>query len=124
MLARRIALPVILAVSLFGITATAVTAASGHHAPVVQCQEDDPCWDCHSLGNRVCGPANDTERADAWKVWDYSDGPRHLTVDPSRAFRVEYVGNALDWPRDLTESEVALPGKDNRWYVFRADYTK
>lgn len=20
------------------------------------CQEDEPCWDCHTMGNRVCGP--------------------------------------------------------------------
>lgn len=27
--------------------------------PVVEvpaCQEDDPCWDCETMGNRVCGP--------------------------------------------------------------------
>lgn len=22
----------------------------------VQCQEDEPCWDCHTMGNRICGP--------------------------------------------------------------------
>ena len=21
----------------------------------VTCAEDDPCWDCHTMGNRVCG---------------------------------------------------------------------
>jgi hypothetical protein len=21
-----------------------------------RCQEDDPCWDCHMMGNHVCGP--------------------------------------------------------------------
>jgi hypothetical protein len=19
------------------------------------CQEDDPCWDCHTMGNHICG---------------------------------------------------------------------
>lgn len=21
------------------------------------CQEDEPCWDCETMGNKVCGPA-------------------------------------------------------------------
>lgn len=27
--------------------------------PVVNtqgCEEDQPCWDCHTMGNKVCGP--------------------------------------------------------------------
>ena len=23
--------------------------------PVVTCQEDDPCWNCHTMGNLICG---------------------------------------------------------------------
>lgn len=22
------------------------------HSP---CAEDDPCWDCHTMGNQICG---------------------------------------------------------------------
>jgi len=25
--------------------------------PVVPCEEDEPCWDCETMGNKVCGPA-------------------------------------------------------------------
>ena len=25
----------------------------------VRCEEDQPCWDCHTMGNRVCGPVNE-----------------------------------------------------------------
>jgi len=25
------------------------------HAPIT-CQEDMPCWDCRTMGNRICGP--------------------------------------------------------------------
>jgi hypothetical protein len=89
----------------------------------VQCQEDDPCWDCHALGNRVCGPANDAEKSAAWDVWEYANGAHSLKVDPSKAFRVEYVGSARDYPRNVTDNEVALVGKDGKWYVFRAAYT-
>lgn len=21
------------------------------------CQEDEPCWDCHTMGNHICGPS-------------------------------------------------------------------
>ncbi|AGU91975.1 hypothetical protein ADAWI_58 [Mycobacterium phage Adawi] len=21
-----------------------------------QCEEDEPCWDCTTMGNRICGP--------------------------------------------------------------------
>lgn len=25
------------------------------------CQEDEPCWDCTTMGNRICGPTTTTE---------------------------------------------------------------
>ena len=24
-----------------------------------ECQEDMPCWDCSSMGNRICGPTTE-----------------------------------------------------------------
>lgn len=86
------------------------------------CQEDDPCWDCHALGNRVCGPSSPAEEDYAWKAWEYGNGAHSLKMDPSRAFRVEYVGSALDYPRSLADNETAVVGKDSHWYVFRAAY--
>lgn len=26
------------------------------------CQEDDPCWDCSTMGNHLCGPAVEVVR--------------------------------------------------------------
>jgi hypothetical protein len=26
------------------------------HPAVTRCAEDDPCWDCATMGNRICGP--------------------------------------------------------------------
>jgi hypothetical protein len=101
------------------LAAAALTACT----PAPVCQEDDPCWDCHSLGNRICGPATDADRAYAWAVWDYADGPRALKVDPSRPYRVDYVGSSLDYPRGLRPYDLPLVGKDGHWYVFRAAYT-
>lgn len=42
--------------------------------------EDDPRWDCRTMGNFVCGPLNPS---DAWAAWDEQD----MTVD---GMRVEY----------------------------------
>jgi hypothetical protein len=28
-----------------------------HEAPPVPCEESEPCWDCATMGNRICGPA-------------------------------------------------------------------
>lgn len=25
-------------------------------AEYVRCEEDMPCWDCETMGNRICGP--------------------------------------------------------------------
>lgn len=43
--------------------ALAVAALTGCHreAPTTtptRCEEDMPCWDCHTMGNRVCGPTD------------------------------------------------------------------
>lgn len=28
---------------------------------VVDCMEDEPCWDCATMGNKVCGPITVTQ---------------------------------------------------------------
>ena len=78
-------------------------------APIAQCQRDT---------------ASDAECVYAWQVWDYADGPHSLKMDPSKAFRVDYIGSSADYPRDLAEYDLALVGKDGNWYVFRAEYAK
>jgi hypothetical protein len=87
-----------------------------------QIQEDDPRWDCTTMGNRECGTASAEESATAWEVWDYSEGARKLRMDPSRPFRVVYVGRTSSVPNTDT-GEVALIGKDGNAYLFRAVYT-
>jgi hypothetical protein len=46
-----------LLVALKVILAAAVAAAIVTAEPI---QEDDPAWNCHTMGNRVCGPDNAT----------------------------------------------------------------
>lgn len=62
------------------------------------------------------------DEAAAWAAWDKADGPRKLRVDPSRPYRVVYVGSGITYP-SLTEYDLALPAIDGKWYVFRAEYT-
>ena len=34
--------------------------SSNEESPVQpRCEEDMPCWDCTTMGNRICGPATD-----------------------------------------------------------------
>lgn len=37
-----------------GVTLSEASAECGVPLP---CSEDSPCWDCETMGNRVCGPA-------------------------------------------------------------------
>lgn len=30
--------------------------AGWHWGTPAPCQEDQPCWDCRTMGNRICGP--------------------------------------------------------------------
>jgi hypothetical protein len=130
---RRITLPLAaLALALTSLSACSGTTDVRPSVPVTaqpaaaspRCQEDDPCWDCRAVGNRICGPASDAEQATAWDVWEYANGAHSLKIDTSRGFRVDYVGSSVEYPRALRDTEVALVGKDLKWYVFRAEPTK
>lgn len=85
---------------------------------VAQLQEDDPGWDCNTMGNRVCGDPDQVHATEAWKAWDAGQGWRMLRVDASRPFRVVYVGTATLSPK-VPDGSVAVPAMDG-WYVFRA----
>ncbi len=85
-------------------------------------QEDDPGWDCATMGNKVCGTPSESENATAWNVWESGRGPSKLRLDPSRPYRVEYVGRYSSVP-PTKDGEVALTGKDGDSYLFRVHYT-
>ncbi|MBB2505998.1 hypothetical protein [Amycolatopsis echigonensis] len=47
--------------ALAGLAGCKPVKGSPERAPVsVQCNEDEPCWDCHTMGNRQCGPDDPT----------------------------------------------------------------
>lgn len=83
--------------------------------------EDRPDWSCTEQGNRICGDPDGQHAAMAWATWDRVEGWRHIRVDGTRPFRVDYVGTATRSP--LTgPDETALPTPTG-WVVFRITYT-
>lgn len=85
------------------------------------CQEDEPCWNCIDMGNRICGDPDGERATPAWEAFDTQGGARKLKVDPSRPFRVDYVGYAVETPR-LTGDQLGIVGIDGIWYIFEAGY--
>lgn len=62
---------------------TGVAIADAAASPTVQ--EDDPAWDCVTMGNRICGPGNSNGVPAAC----YNDGgvivapwPCHIVINP------------------------------------------
>ncbi len=79
------------------------------------CEEDMPCWDCETMGNQVCGTIDDA--GEAWRVWDEVGASRGVS---DGSFRVEYMGSTPEYPENLTPGDIPLLGTDGTWYVFHA----
>ena len=45
----------LLAGGLFALLALTTACSSSTPKPPAALQEDDPGWDCHTMGNRICG---------------------------------------------------------------------
>jgi hypothetical protein len=110
-----------------GIMACAAPAPEAPKAaPVANViQEDEPGWDCWTMGNRTCG-ANPIQRVEAWGYFT----PESLTSEVREsAFRVTYRGVALEgtaldapygghvvtYPSSITSGKV---------HVFEVEVTK
>lgn len=56
---NRQRLATILMIVILALGAAAFGFATGgwsqDHDKAVHCYEDQPCWDCHTMGNRRCG---------------------------------------------------------------------
>lgn len=48
--------PVIITAPAIQSVAPVVITAAPAAAHVLECQEDEPCWDCKTMGNHICGP--------------------------------------------------------------------
>ena len=124
---KKLALSALLALALTSplaaCTAGAETAGppAVTSSPTASCTEDMDCWDCETMGNKVCGTIDDA--ATAWEVFDREDGAKKLKVDGTRPFKVEYMASSDSTPENMDTYDLALVGTDGRWYVFRATYT-
>jgi len=81
-----IIVPALIALALFGGCQAAHAAA-----PVSQCEEDQACWDCATMGNRICGPTGSGEGCvydDVTDEWVYSTGElcRGIGAEPLYTF--------------------------------------
>jgi hypothetical protein len=83
-------------------------------------QEDDPGWDCATMGNRICADPAHVHATEAWEAWDKVGGWRFLQADPDVENRVDYIGTATLPPNvDRSRGYGAIPAGTG-WYVFRA----
>lgn len=113
-----------------GVAAPTPTASAPFTLPpvlaaAVQCEEDEPCWDCESMGNLICGGTELTEaqKSDAWALWESAGGAAELLVNPHA--KVTVTGYTLTDPYkqglpELDIQQLALHGGDI-WYIFTAE---
>lgn len=94
-------------------------AHSSAHAVTVT--EDDPGFDCLTMGNFYCGDPEGVHATEAWAAWDKTQAWKQLQV-PATLVRVEYVGYAKRHPNVDVHTELAVPSRDG-WYVFRGVLT-
>jgi hypothetical protein len=52
---HKLAIIFLLTALMILVTQTRGTYADRHHSERTACLEDEPCWDCRTMGNRVCG---------------------------------------------------------------------
>ena len=104
------------------LSAVALVPSLIRPAASVEVAEDDPNFDCLVNGNRYCGDPGRAHVMEAWGAWDDTDGWTRLRVPTDRSFSVDYVGWGVHSP-NLGPMEAAAPGKDGKWYVFRASFT-
>jgi len=102
----------LLALALTMLTGCAASAVADTKTPIPAVdndgpgiQEDDPAWDCWTMGNRTCG-ANPIQRTEAWGLFDTSDVPADTLRE---AFKVTYRGLALEGVDFPPSSVVTIP---------------
>jgi len=54
MFVRAVVMAMLLALT--GAAAAACMPAINAVPDLIGCQEDEACWDCATMGNRICGP--------------------------------------------------------------------
>jgi hypothetical protein len=91
-------------------------------AEVPTIQEDEPGWDCLTMGNRVCGP-DALQRVEAWGKFQTSSVPADVL---RTAFSVTYMGTAMPGIDFPPSQYVTIPSAItvNRVHVFQIEASK
>lgn len=97
------------------------TSASPPSHSIASVQEDDPGFDCLTMGNLYCGDPEHTYATEAWAAWDKTQAWKQLQVAATDT-RVEYVGYAKRHPNVDLSTELAVPARHG-WFVFRGTVT-
>jgi hypothetical protein len=122
---RKLAAMLLVGATALSLNACAAPALHSTPRPTVTAasvQEDDPGWDCNTMGNRICGDPQGTYASEAWKAWDATPEVwRKLYIDTSRPHRMEYVGYATEPKRVAGTVAVPMgPTASHPYFVFRA----
>jgi hypothetical protein len=83
-----------------------------------RCEEDMPCWDCSTMGNLQCGPSQDME-ADAFASFDSQTG----MVVVEQEMKLSYEASVPVEPTNLEVGSFAIPSSNipNIWHIMRWD---
>jgi hypothetical protein len=84
-------------------------------ALTVECQEDMPCWDCHTMGNLTCNVTTEATRADAWNTFDAFD------FQPTQPTSVDYVATLDNEPASLPMDRLTLQSTTDPslWHIYQ-----
>lgn len=92
-------------------------------AKAVRCEEDQPCWNCATMGNFICGPT----AKGATEAWEGFSTRGFTTEELSHPFRATYRGttareNDLPYGHEwYTETSKANPKVS---HVFELEFFK
>jgi hypothetical protein len=85
-------------------------------------QEDDPGWDCATMGNKTCGPNGPTDAAYLSDAWASFNGEKVADqVGLANGFRASYAGTYStqpDWQGYVVVPSLQYP---DTFHVFKID---
>lgn len=90
-------------------TATPTESLPNGHAGGPDCQEDQPCWNCQTMGNHICGPVEPTAAPSASSAAPAATGTPKAPASSSSV----PVG---DTPTPVA-TELAMTGADAPWIM-------
>lgn len=84
-------------------------------APAVRCEEDMPCWNCHTMGNLACGVKTPDTAREAWATFNT------YKFNPKVTAHAVYVGTFDREPVELPMTEFTLQSvaHPTQWHIFR-----